>query len=373
MNLHIREELLGVMGRGLGAGIDDAEFDRLARSVFAYQYEHNPLYRAFCQRRGVGPASKVNWLDIPAVPTDAFKAAPLVSGRTGAAAVVFRTSGTTSGASRRGAHYLASTDLYRAALREGFRSALLPDRDRMCIHSLILPFDAAPDSSLSFMIADVMEVFGADGSAYFVDGSGVRWESLIDEWRGLEARGEAILVVGTSFAFVHLLDTLAERKVELRLPSGSRIMDTGGYKGRSREVSRSDLYAALEAMLGVPVPYIVNEYGMTEMSSQLYDGQAGLATRGVMQRRHEGPGWTRTVAVDPETLEPLPAGELGILRHVDLANLYSVASLQTSDLGRVTDEGVELLGRVTAAEPRGCSIAMDELMKVMDQTQRAGR
>ena len=150
-------------------------------------------------------------------------------------------------------------------------------------------------------------------------------------------------------------------------------MDTGGYKGRSREVGRSDLYRMLSDRLGVPTTFIVNEYGMTEMSSQFYDGVAGSAASVIAERRHLGPGWVRSVAVDPETLEALPPGRMGILRHVDLANLYSVAAIQTSDLGTIEADGIVLRGRAPAAEARGCSMAVEELMRMIDEEEVGGR
>ncbi len=113
---------------------------------------------------------------------------------------------------------------------------------------------------------------------------------------------------------------------------------------------------------------------MTEMSSQLYDGAAGSAPALGAPRVHRGPGWVRTVAVDPETLQPVTPGKTGILRHLDLANVHSVAALQTADLGVVREDGaIELHGRATGAEARGCSIAVDELLEVMGRRGPAPR
>ncbi|HEX7241001.1 MAG TPA: hypothetical protein VF263_12085, partial [Longimicrobiaceae bacterium] len=173
--------------------------------------------------------------------------------------------------------------------------------------------------------------------------------------REAEADGVPVCVLGTSFAFVHWLDAAGERYA---LPAGSRVMDTGGFKGRSREVTREELYAALGEQLGVGAEWCVNEYGMTEMSSQFYDGVAGVAA----PRLHRAPAWVRTRAVDPETLEALPDGETGVLRHWDLANLGSVMAVQTADLGMVTPDGIRLLGRARGAEARGCSLAMDQFL-----------
>lgn len=363
----LRSRLLEVIGRGSGASLVDAEFHELARAVFAHQFGHDPVYRAFCERRGATPATVDGWLEIPAVPTDAFKSARLMSGGTpGDAEVVFRTSGTTAGAAARGAHYLLETGLYRAALREGFRTHLLADRESIRILSLVPGPRDLPDSSLSFMMGEVMTAFGAEGSDWFVTATDARTDDLRAAFRTAMTEGVPVLVAGASFAFVHLLDALAGSGESFPLPPGSRAMDTGGFKGRSRTIPRKELYAAITERLGIGDPFIVNEYGMTEMSSQFYDGVAGSAPTVASRRTHRGPGWVRSAAVDPETLRPLPPGETGILRHLDLANLHSIASLQTADMGVVHSDGtIEVFGRATGAEERGCSIAVDELLQVM--------
>ncbi|HET8656849.1 MAG TPA: hypothetical protein VFL93_15100 [Longimicrobiaceae bacterium] len=361
----LRERLLAVISRGADAALGDEEFDALARDVFAHQLAHNAPYRAYCERRGATPDRIAHWTEIPAVPTDAFKAAPLVCGDPALARVVFRTSGTTAGAERRGTHYFPDVALYDAALRAGFATHLLPDGARPRVLSLVPAPEIQPDSSLSHMVGEVVAAFGPRGSEFMIDASGLRVEQLLVALREAEASGEPVLVPGTSFAFVHLLDALAERGERVRLPAGSRVMDTGGFKGRSRVVPRAELYAAIEDGLSVPVAWVVNEYGMTEMSSQFYDGVAGQAPP-VPERIYRGPGWVRTLAYDPETLRPLPDGQTGVLRHWDLANLGSVMALQTADLGSVTPGGgFELHGRARGAEARGCSIAMDELLNAL--------
>jgi hypothetical protein len=360
----LRNQLLEVVRRGADEPVSDGEFNELALGIFRHQYEHNAPYRAYCERRGAGPDSVDSWTEVPAVPTDAFRSAALVCGGPEGAVAVFRTSGTTAGSERRGAHYFPDLALYDAALRAGFSAHLLPDGARLPILSLVPPPTNVPDSSLSHMMGEVVRDLGAPGSRFLVGAAGLDLESAIGALREAEGSGEPVLVAGTSFAFVHLIDALRERGEHIRLPRGSRGMDTGGFKGRSREVSREELYASLADVLGVPVEWWVNEYGMTEMSSQFYDGRAGGAG-GVAGRIHHGPGWVRTAAYDPETLAPVPDGEIGVLRHWDLANLDSVMALQTADLGRVRPGGFELLGRARGAAARGCSIAMDELLSAL--------
>ena len=188
---------------------------------------------------------------------------------------------------------------------------------------------------------------------------------------GRNPPGEPVCILGTAFALVHWLDALREAGTRFRLPAGSRLMDTGGFKGRSREVTREELYGAVEDRLGIPPAWCVNEYGMTEMSSQFYDGVAGAAPAPA-DRLHAGPPWVRTQATDPETLRPLPHGEVGVLRHFDLANLSSVMAIQTADLGITSPDGFRVLGRARGAEARGCSLAMDDLLTAIGRPHPLG-
>ena len=366
----LKRRLLDFIARGAGAPPDAAEFDHFALEIFAFQYATNPIYRGFCEARGAYPERVTTPDAIPAVPTEAFRAAPLVCGEPEQVVAIFRTSGTTGGLGRRGEHHFLDLEIYRAALLAGFRRHLLPDCPRMRVASLVASPADVPDSSLGYMVGAVMEEMGREGSGFDSGDGEVRVDTFLHRAVRSAAEEEPLLVVGTSFAFVYLLDTMRARGESLRLPVGSRVMDTGGFKGRTREVSRAELYAEIEERLGVPPPFIINEYGMTELSSQRYDGQAGTASSDIGDRRHGGPPWLRTTAVDPETLAPLPAGETGILRHLDLANLYSVAAVQTADLGRVVDGDVELFGRAPGAEPRGCSMAMEDLLEVVRSGSR---
>lgn len=350
---------------------DDNRFNAAALSLFRYQFDCNPIYRRYCEQRGLDPGGVRHWLEIPAVPTDAFKAAPLFCGDVDDSTGYFETSGTTQGAGSRGRHYHRETAIYDAALLRWFQPHLLPEGRPLRILSLVPEAEEAPRSSLSHMIATVRRRWGSAGCVQGVGGDGLRLEIVREAVADAIRRDEPLLVLGTSFAFVHLHDALQKFGETLRCPVGTRAMDTGGFKGKSREVARPELYRMIETALGIPEPWIVNEYGMTEMSSQFYDGVAGR-TAPLADRRQVGPSWVRSVAVDPETLAPRANGEIGILRHVDLANLDSVMALQTSDVGRVTEAGVELRGRAAGAEARGCSIAVDDLLEAAGRKRVEG-
>ncbi len=172
-----------------------------------------------------------------------------------------------------------------------------------------------------------------------------------------------VVLLATSFALVFLLDALAGSG--LPLPAGSRAMQTGGYKGRTREVPAAELRAQAAATFALDPRAIVSEYGMTELSSQAYEGTLrgllglpGGAGAGVLA----APPWMRITAVDPATLAPVQRGGEGIARIVDLANVDSAVAVQTQDRVREVAGGVELLGRLPGAPPRGCSLAIEEML-----------
>ncbi len=358
-------ELAGAFGEGVAEAWPRGRFDEWARRVFTFQFETNPVYRRFCIARGRGPENVDDWRDVPLVPTSAFKHLDLVPGPTEA---TFQTSGTTGGAVRRGRHGVRSLALYKASALPTLKANLLPEGGRIRILSLVPSVAAAPESSLARMIGFAFQDFGAEGGGTFVSPTvgvdRVAFAAALGDSVDLQ---EPVWIAGTAFAFVHWLDAIASGQAEsVRLPPGSRIMETGGFKGRSREVGRDELYAELERVFDVPKAWIVNEYGMTEMFSQFYDTRVGAdAGRPLSHRRHRAPPWLRTRVLDPESLDPLPTGEAGVLAHYDLANLGSVSAVLTEDLGVADDDGrIRLVGRSPGAEPRGCSLALEDLLRV---------
>lgn len=363
----LQEELLAVMARGVDAPLPETEFNRLALAVFAHQWRHNAPYGAVCRARGAGPDTVTHWSEIPALPTDAFKYADLTTVPPEAVGVTYLTSGTTRSEERRGRHLLPDTRLYDASLLPNFRAHVLPDRDSICVLVCGPTARFFPHSSLGHMHSLALERFGAPGSGLFWRDDGPRFGCLSSALRKVERDAAPVALLGTGFGLVHFLDYLEREGQLFRLPPGSRIMDTGGYKGRSREVPRAELYALYDSRLGVPLAHVVNEYGMTELGSQFYDDVLRRHLAGddhsvpVERRRKVPPPWVRTRVGDPDTLEPLPPGEVGLLRHYDLANLHTLLAVQTDDLGVARDGGFEILGRAAGAAPRGCSLAMEDL------------
>jgi hypothetical protein len=166
-----------------------------------------------------------------------------------------------------------------------------------------------------------------------------------------------VLIATTAFALAALLDALEARGKRFTAPAGSRVMETGGFKGRAKVVPREELYARTEAALGIPQPAIVAEYGMTELLSQFYDTPE---SRERDVRIKTGMPWLRTLVVDASGRE-LPPGAIGYLRHIDLANVSSVLAIETEDRGYAVEGGFVLVGRDLDAPPRGCSLDAEDL------------
>jgi hypothetical protein len=360
-------DLKELMSQGVDCALADDEFTELALRVFRHQYGANRTYRRFVDARGRAPEEISHWTEIPAVPATAFKHVRLVAGEEGAGARVFRTSGTLSGGERRGEHVVPDPDLYRASLLPTFRAHLLPEGHRLPILSLVPPPADRPDSSLGFMVETTIESLGGDGSGWFVDSrSGLRERPLHDALRRAEAEGTPVVIVSTSFGLVHWMDAMDRHGWRVRLPEGSRAMETGGFKGRSRSVAKDALYGGLQERLGIPPERTVNEYGMTELLSQFYEPvlREGEARGGPLARRLVGPPWVRTRVLDPRSLDPVAPGVEGVLSHFDLANAGSVAHVLTEDRGVAVAGGFRVLGRIRGAESRGCSLAVDEILSV---------
>jgi len=336
---------------------DDAARDALLRDALQLQRDTVPAYGRMLERFGAAQADPLFW---PALPTDVFRFARVAPHPESEDVAVFRTSGTTGGP--RGAHHLRDLSLYDQAARVAARCALFPDAPRMQLVLLAPAAAEQPDSSLGYMLERFGEWFGRGMSTRVIARGELDVESLVRTLRSAEQQSVPVALLGTTFAFVHAEDALGSRR--FALPAGSRIMQTGGLKGRARSVEQSEMLRLLGERYGIDERKIVQEYGMTELCSQLYEHTLRQAVLGLPAsgRRLVCPGWVRATPVDPETLEPVSAGSEGILRIDDLANLDSVCAIQTSDRARLVDGGLELLGRAEGATPRGCSLALDHAL-----------
>ena len=233
--------------RELLAPMDDAKFDALARILFAWQYARVPAFARLCVAHGVSPKNLRSWRDIPAMPQQVFKLEKLYARGLGKPAAIYETSGTTTG--QPGRQYLASTDIYRAvALANAARP---PFWDREFLHFLVPSPKLAPHSSLTAMFGFWAQHFGTSRTRFWVKDNAIDFAALRTMLETQRKRGQAIGIAGTAFSFVHLLEAWADLP-PLRLPRGSWLLETGGFKGRSREVSKPELYAQLARTFSRP-------------------------------------------------------------------------------------------------------------------------
>jgi hypothetical protein len=340
------------------------DFDSLALALFALQFENNAAYRKICEARGFTSKAVAHWTHIPAVPASAFKEMELSCIPPEERTAVFHSSGTTEQTPSRHFHSAESLAVYEASVWTWFGRHVVPDLNSgISSFKLIIltpPPESAPHSSLVHMFETARHKLGAPESVFVsqiaTDGAWIldfnAALAALDDNSKLKTQNSK-LVMGTAFSFVHLLDYLVERDLRIGLPTGSHVMETGGYKNRSRSLPKSGLHALITERLGVPPENIICEYGMSELSSQAYDGMRS-AECGV--RSFKFPPWARTQIISPETGREVADGETGLIRIFDLANVFSVAAVQTEDLGIRRGDGFELIGRAQLAEPRGCSL-----------------
>jgi hypothetical protein len=328
-------------------------FGDLALRIFEHQLRYNEPYARYAAALGVTlqrlPSS---WEQIPPVPAAAFKEAALCTFDPASAELAFDTSGTTQG--KPGTHYMETRALYDAALLAGFHDAMLRDEPRRLRYLLLVPNPRErPRSSLGYMLRRVAERYGEGDARWFLNGDTLQVDAFVREVRAAREDGIPACVAGTAFAFAGLLERLEDRGIgNVQLPESSRVMETGGFKGRTRIVGRDELYGSLARTFAIPEARVVAEYGMTELTSQYYDDRA---------RVKRPPPWLKPRVTAPDGAT-LPPGVVGSLVHVDLGNRSSCVAIQTEDLGVATgDGGIVLIGRERGAELRGCSLDAEQL------------
>ena len=343
-------------------------FDTLALALFAFQVEHNAVYRGFCERRGATPSTVTRWQDIPPVPAAAFKSLRLATFAPADEVCTVKTSGTTGQVAGQ-VHLDAPAMALAAVSYRGVGERLLfPDGLQRRALMLMPPLEQVPQMAMAHAARHAFSASAITERVHFVDQGKLDVPGFIEALRHSEASGQPVAVFGASFGFVHLLDGL--KGTRFALPPSSLLIDGGGYKGRSRELSPAEFAQSIQQAFGIPDDHWINVLGMTEMQTAFADGVAVDRCAGRAPRRTKrGTPWSRTQVLSPETLQPLPPGSSGLLCHWSLANRSTAMAVLTDDLGVLDDEGFRLLGRAEGTEARGCSIAVDQLLSAAAATE----
>ena len=316
-------------------------FHEMALDVFRHQFGTNGPYRAYCLAKGVTAENVADWRGIPALPTDAFKFPAHLPRAFPAEKATrhFLTSGTTTEV--RGRHEFEDLELYETSILAGWKNLGLPEFPNPWFFSQ--GPGLAAESSLVWMFEVIRKAVGA--------GDG-RWLMESGDFDGLKSDQAPVQLFSTAIGLLRWMET----GEPVKLPADSWIFETGGYKGLTETLDSAEFRGKLAGFFGIPERRILNEYSMTELSSQFY--------RWADEEAHRGPFWTRVRVVDPETGLAAEHGQPGYLEIVDLANLGSVAAIRTQDLAIAKgDSEFVLLGRDPGALPRGCSRSADDLLQ----------
>jgi hypothetical protein len=354
--MSIQEQVLSFIHRP-----EPERFDSLALDVFRFQYVSVPAYRRYCDGLGILPETLSSLARIPLVSTVAFKYASLCAPDSAKlpGALPFLTSGTTRGHQRRGLHVVARPDIYRASALSHLRATMFPDGARMRMLAIHPTADRIPESSLSTMITWCIAEFGDGLSLCAADRSSLDSEAALGFLRSAAKDAAPVCILGTTAAYAAIFHELAARGEAIALWPVSRMMDTGGPKGQKVPLGAREVVELGRDLLGIDPAYVINEYGMTELCSQLYDAtEFNTPGETARERVKLAPPWMRPVAIDPVTLRHLPDDTRGLLGFIDLANVNSVSAVLTEDFGVVHERRVRILGRASVGGPRGCALSV---------------
>lgn len=310
------------------------EFESLALKIFSFQFENNPVYQTFCQYVKKSPSNVRRIEEIPFLPIEFFKSHKVIVASNKTPQTVFESSGTTGSVTSK--HYVHDLSLYQKSYQKGFTSFYDPI-ESYCILALLPSYLERKGSSLLYMVNDLVTRSQHPSSGFYLYDFKALYEKLVQ----LEKEKTKTLLIGVSFA---LLDLAEQYPLPLK---HTTIMETGGMKGRRKELIREELHNILKTAFGVPK--IHSEYGMTELLSQAYSQGDGL---------FKTPNWMKIQTRDPE--DPFTRqshGKTGGVNVIDLANVNSCSFIATEDLGKTYADGsFEILGRFDQSDVRGCNL-----------------
>jgi len=309
------------------------EFESIALDVFRFQIEKNPVYSIFCEHLGRTKNNITSFKEIPFLPIAFFKSKKVVSSNKIEQAI-FSSSGTTGQITSK--HYVTDIALYEKSYLKGFES-FYGDVSDYCVLALLPSYLERSGSSLIYMVDDLIKKSNHGDSGFYLDENDVLIEKLIR----LDSQGKKVLLIGVSFA---LLDLVEKHQLNLK---NTIVMETGGMKGRRKELIREELHDILKNGFGTKS--IHSEYGMTELLSQAYSQGNGI---------FKNPPWMKILirdTEDPLTLQEI--GKTGGVNVIDLANINSCSFIATQDLGKNYNDGsFEILGRFDDSDIRGCNL-----------------
>ncbi|MEJ6792794.1 MAG: acyl transferase [Lacinutrix sp.] len=311
----------------------EAEFNDLALQIFRFQFENNPIYRSFCDLLYKNP-SDINVVeDIPFLPIQFFKSHQVISSSE-AIKKTFSSSGTTGSITSK--HHITELSIYQNSFKKCFSAFYGNIRDYVVL-ALLPSYLERKGSSLIYMVDSLIKDSKHPESGFYLDNLSALSETL----NHLDAKGKKVLLIGVSFALLDLVETQSFNL------NNTIIMETGGMKGRRKELIREELHAVLKSGFGVNV--IHSEYGMTELLSQAYSKGNGVFNL---------PNWMRILTRDTEdALSLTKKGKTGGINVIDLANINSCSFIATQDLGKVNIDGsFEIIGRFDTSDIRGCNL-----------------
>lgn len=311
-----------------------AQFQDTCLEVFAYQYENNRVYQKFCNLLGKDPNNVKEIEAIPFLPIEFFKSKKLITSKKPVQAV-FTSSGTTGSTTSK--HYVTDLRLYEASFLNAFK-LFYGDPENFTFLALLPSYLEREGSSLIYMVNSLIQLSQKKDSGFYLN----NLEELSKKLRDLDKKGEKVFLIGVSFA---LLDLIDDHSFDLK---NSIVMETGGMKGRRKEMIREELHTYLAKGFGVKS--IHSEYGMTELLSQAYSYGKGI---------FETPPWMDILIRDPEdALSYLGENRTGGMNIIDLANINSCSFIATQDLGRKKNKKIEILGRFDNSDIRGCNLLL---------------
>lgn len=312
--------------------IDSLEdFEACALQLFRFQYEKVDTYRRFCNLMKISPSAVKTIEEIPFLPIQFFKNHRIVAGNK-PEEIVFTSSGTTGQQPAR--HYVADLAIYEKSFLKAFEIEYGPAEDYVFL-ALLPSYLERGGSSLIYMVDRLIRESNNQHSGFYLD----NMESLVKKIEYLESQGQKTILIGVSYA---LLDLLELNRFNLK---HTIVMETGGMKGRRREMVKEELHQILEAGFGVE--NIHSEYGMTELLSQAYSKGSGI---------FRCPPWMKILTREPEDALRYVSGKTGGINVIDLANIHSCAFIATQDLGRLHNGGFEIIGRFDSGDIRGCNL-----------------